>query len=156
MLTPQQVAAHKAFYVAALASKHIFPEAAAAEACLESTWATSKLYVQGLNIFGEKQDARHPRYDTLSMLTKEYMNNIWKTVNAQWVKYPTVADSFDDRMQTLFRLAPLKGYEHYKAALAATTPEQYLTEVSAKWSTDPERGAKCISIMHLHRADLNG
>lgn len=156
MATTQQIEALKSFYEAAKQSGHIFPAAAAAEACVETTWGTSKLYLQAINPFGEKQDSRHPRYGTLSMLTKEFLHNTWVTVNADWIKYPTLSASFQDRMQTLIRLAPLPGYEHYKAALVATTPEQYLTEVSAKWSTGPERGSECISILHVHQQDLNG
>jgi len=46
----------------------------------------------------------------------------------------------------LQRLAPQAGFEHYARALAATDAATYIREVSAKWSTDPNRGAKVLAI----------
>jgi hypothetical protein len=45
-------------------------------------------------------------------------------------------------------------YPHYKAALDAPTPEQYVEAVSRTWSTDPGRAA-VISIYHHYIDDLS-
>jgi flagellum-specific peptidoglycan hydrolase FlgJ len=96
----------------------------------------------------------HPIYGTIALPTKEYINHEWVTENAEWIVFPDFAASFVARMATLRRLAP--SYPHYAAALAATTPEQYVTEVSLSWSTDPARAAACISILHVHQDIICG
>jgi flagellum-specific peptidoglycan hydrolase FlgJ len=153
MLSAAQTQALAGFYKAAKESNHIFPAAAACEGCVETAWGTSKLYLQALNVFGLKQ-GQTPRFSTVSFPTKEYLNRVWVVVQANFIKYPTLADAFRDRMQTLQRLAP--SYPHYASALAATTPEQYLTEVSKTWSTDPLRAQSCIQILRNHQDVLNG
>jgi flagellum-specific peptidoglycan hydrolase FlgJ len=153
MLSALQTQALAGFYKAAKESNHIFPAAAACEGCVETAWGTSKLYMQALNVFGEKQ-GKTPRFSTVQFPTKEFLNRTWVTVQADFIKYPTLADSFRDRMTTLTRLAP--SYPHYAAALSATTPEQFLTEVSKTWSTDPLRAQTCIQILHGHQDILNG
>jgi flagellum-specific peptidoglycan hydrolase FlgJ len=67
-------------------------------------------------------------------------------VSAEWVKYPAWSDCFADRMATLRRLAPEKGFEHYAAALAAHDGLTFIREVSKSWSTDPKRAQKVLDI----------
>jgi flagellum-specific peptidoglycan hydrolase FlgJ len=122
---------------------HIYPDMAACEAALESGYGTSALAIQGLNLFGEKQH-QIPIYETISIPTREYVNGVYVQIPAEWVKYPTVADCFFDRMATLERLAPV--FPDYAAALSATDPFSYVKEVSLTWSTDPLRASKCIAI----------
>lgn len=127
----------------AIQSGHIFPDMAACEAALESGYGTSGLSISDNNLFGMKQHA-HPVFGTHILPTKEFLHGGWVVVNAAWVKYPDFASCFKDRMDTLRRLAPT--YPHYAAALAATDPITYVTEVSKTWSTGPARGAECIKI----------
>jgi flagellum-specific peptidoglycan hydrolase FlgJ len=133
----------KATEVEATRGSHIFPLMAACEAALESSYGRSELARDALNLFGTKQH-QHPEYGTLSLPTKEFLDGQWQVVDANWVKYPTLADCFLDRMHTLGRLAPK--YAHYAAALAATDAETYVLEVSKSWASDPERAAKVIQI----------
>lgn len=139
---------------------HIFPEAAACEAALESGYGKSGLATEDNNLFGMKQH-KHPLYGTHNLPTREFENGEWITVVASWVHYPSLADCFSDRMATLRRLAPAKGFEHYAAALAAKDAPTYVREVSAKWSTDPHRAEKVLEIyrlaqQELHIPDLDG
>jgi flagellum-specific peptidoglycan hydrolase FlgJ len=134
-------------YAAAVAAQHVFPEMAACEAALESGWGLSELATKANNLFGQKQ-AVHPQFGTLILPTKEFLGGKWITEDADWVSFPTVADCFTARMATLERLAPQ--YPHYAAALAAKTPEEYVTQVSMSWSTDPQRAAKCIETYRAH------
>lgn len=129
--------------IAATASEHIFPKMAACEAALESGYGVSSLAILDNNLFGMKQHV-HPIYGTHNLPTKEFLCGKWTTVTAHWIKYPTVADCFNDRMDTLRRLAP--HYPHYATALAATDPITYVTEVSKTWSTGPKRGADVVAI----------
>jgi flagellum-specific peptidoglycan hydrolase FlgJ len=122
---------------------HPFPEMAACEAALESSYGNSELARAGNNLFGTKQHA-HPIYGTMSLPTKEFLDGQWLACTSQWVEYPDVASCFADRLATLERLA--NAYPHYKAALEAEDAETFVTQVSLTWSTDPERAAKVISI----------
>jgi flagellum-specific peptidoglycan hydrolase FlgJ len=145
---------------AAMQAQHIWPEMAACEAALESGYGSSALAREANNLFGMKQH-QHPVQGTLSLPTKEFLDGEWTIVNAEWVKYDTVADCFEDRMDTLERLQGV--YPHYAAALAAKDVFQYITEVSATWSTDPQRASKVTAIYNefvantkeSHPADLS-
>ena len=137
-------------YNAAVEAKHIFPEFAACEAALESAWGHSQLTLQANNLFGQKQS--HPPLDgtdTLAMPTREYLHGSWVTVLANWVEFPNWVGSFSARMQLLQRLGP--NYPHYAAALLSSNGEQFVTQVSLSWSTDPQRAGKVLSIYDAHK-----
>src|SRR6266571_1821433 len=140
MASPQQLAALAKVYASAKESGCIWPQAQACEVMVETRWGTSKLFLEDNNGFGMKQHC-HPVFVTVTLPTEEFLGNRWVTVNAPFVKYPTMADCFADRMNTLKTLAP--SYPHYAAALAATNPEDFLTQVSRTWSTGPTRGEQC-------------
>jgi flagellum-specific peptidoglycan hydrolase FlgJ len=129
---------------------HIFPVMAACEAALESGYGTSGLAIRGNNLFGTKQHS-HPIFGTLSIPTREFLHEQWVVVNAEWVSYPDQAACFTDRMATLRRLAP--SYPHYAAALAVTTPQAYIVQVSMTWATDPGRAGKVLSIYGKYNTD---
>lgn len=151
MATQQQLTALAEVYAAAVRAQVPFPDAQACEVMVETTWLTSQLGVRYNNLFGMKQHAA-PVYATVTLPTQEYIGGRWVTIEAEFVSYPSMAACFEDRTVTLVRLAPT--YPHYAAALAATTPEDFLTQVSLSWSTGPTRGEECIEILHAHAASL--
>ncbi len=153
MASQEQLAFLKSMYQNAKNAWHIFPEAAACEAVVETGWGKSKLYTLANNVFGRKQSLE-PIFETVSLPTEEVLHGERVTLNAEFVKYPSVADSFADRMATLNRLKNI--YAEYYAALNATTPEDFIIYVSKRWSTDPNRAQTCISILHAHRDVLTG
>lgn len=122
-----------------------FPQMWACEAALESCWGHSELARDGNNLFGMKIH-RHsnPEYGVMNLPTREFLGSEWKTVSAEWVKYPDWRACFADRLVTLERLSNV--YPHYRAALDAEDPRTYITEVSKTWSTDPERAQKILEI----------
>ncbi len=130
-------------------ASHPFPKMAAAEAALESSWGNSVLAREENNLFGMKQHA-HPVYGTMTLPTREFEKGQWITVSANWVNYPDWASCFADRLATLQRLA--NAFPHYAAALAAPDAATYIAEVSKTWSTDPNRGAKVLSIYQEYTA----
>lgn len=130
---------------AATNAEHVWPEYAACEAALESGFGRSGLATRDNNLFGMKQH-KHPIYGTEVLPTREFENGEWETVDASWVKYPDLVTCFQDRMNTLRKLSQYPSYTHYANALAATDGQQYVSEVSAKWSTDPNRGQKVLDI----------
>jgi flagellum-specific peptidoglycan hydrolase FlgJ len=147
MLSVTQSAGLTATFQAAKASGHIWPAYAACEGALESAWFSSGLYKEDNNVFGTKQH-QHPIFGTHNIPTKEFLHNEWVTVEAAWVHYPTLSDALADRMQTLRNLA--RNYPHYAAALVATTGEDFVTQVSRTWSTDPDRAKKVLEIFDAH------
>lgn len=136
----------KAAWSAAITAKHPFPEYAACEAALESAWGKSKLANEANNLFGRKQSHDHPVYETLDLPTKEFLHGQWITTTAHWVKYPSWAADFDDRVALLRRLPSL-----YGPALDATNGRDFVNLVSAHWSTDPERANKVLAIFDNHK-----
>lgn len=140
---------------AARAAGHLFPEYAACEAALESGWGMSHLAAEANNLFGQKQ--AHPPLagtDTVSLPTREYLHGAWVSVQANWVKFADWAACFRERMTLLQSLSA--AYPNYKAALGAATGEQFVTEVSKTWSTDPGRAGKVLAVYDCHRKTLEG
>lgn len=147
MLTTEQKQALIDTYHAAKESGHLFPDYAACEVMDETAWGTSESYLKGNNCFGEKQ-THPPIYETVTLPTKEFLHGEWRPTIAAFISYPTKADSFRHRMATLQRLAP--EYPHYKAALVATTGEEFIREVCQTWSTDPNKATTVLAIHAAH------
>lgn len=145
-MTPDQINFISAATIAARDAGHVFPVMAACEAALESAYGCSKLAKEGHNLFGTKQHATTPVYNTLLLPTQEWDRGSGRMVDtvARWVMYPDSITCMRDRMATLRRLAPQ--YLHYRLALDSSGDEDYVKEVSQTWSTDPKRADKCISI----------
>jgi flagellum-specific peptidoglycan hydrolase FlgJ len=145
----------------AIKANHPFAQMTACEAALESNWGNSELARDANNLFGMKQHA-HPVFGTMNLPTREFVGESreriavehgdtfdgkydgWIQVTAHWVQYPDWRACFCDRLATLERLS--NALPHYAAALRAPDATTYLTEVSKTWSTDPNRGAKVLSI----------
>jgi flagellum-specific peptidoglycan hydrolase FlgJ len=134
----------------AVKANHPFPQMAACEAALESSWGNSQLAREGNNLFGMKQHV-HPLYGTMTLPTHEFLRGEWTVVSANWVKYPDWRGCFADRLATLERLSNV--YPHYKAALDAKDERTYITEVSASWSTDALRALKVLGIYQEYVAN---
>jgi flagellum-specific peptidoglycan hydrolase FlgJ len=147
MATPEQIKFLQDEAAKARLANHVWPEYAACEAALETAWGASQLYLRANNIFGEKQHAA-PVFLTTLFPTREVQAGKWVTVDAAFIWFPTTIEAFVSRMKTLRRLAA--EYPEYLAALAATTGEDFVTEVSKRWSTDPQRGVKVLEIHAAH------
>ena len=103
-LTKEELSFIHVIAIGAAESEHCWPQMAAAEAALESTFGTSLLAYNYLNLFGMKQHV-HPVYGTVNLPTREFEHGDWEVVESSWVKYPNYTDCFDDRMNTLRQLA---------------------------------------------------
>ena len=140
-----------AAYAGATASGHVWPEYAACEAALETGWGSSKLCRLANNLFGQKQGPQTAGLPTVSIPTREVIGGKSVVVDAVWPVFASWADSFRARMELLRALAP--EYRDYAAALAAATGEDFVTDVSRRWSTDPTRGAQ---VLQIHRRHFSG
>lgn len=131
-------------YQEAKNSTHPFPEYAVCEVVLETAWGKSELFIKGNSCFGLKQSKANPRFATLTYPTKEFLDGKWVIETADFVSYPTIKDSFNDRTNTLIRLSST--FKEYKDALNARDGEEFIKSVSARWSTDPLRAEKVLDI----------
>lgn len=135
-----------AAYTEAKFAGHCWPEYAACEAAEESAFGESQLAIQAKNLFGLKQGRFTRDLPTIEMPTHEWEHGEMVSTVALWPKFESWKQAFEVRMQVLHGLAP--EFPHYRAALAASTGEAYITQVSQTWSTDPRRGANVLSIYH--------
>jgi flagellum-specific peptidoglycan hydrolase FlgJ len=157
--TPQDTFLRQAS-AAARAAGHIFPDYAAAEAALESTWGQSRLAREANNLFGQKHSVEESQstgiigvvIGVLDLPTQEFLHGRWVTVTAHWARFADQAACFRARMELLRRLQ--HAYPAYERALAATSGEVFIEEVSRVWSTDPQRGQKVLSIHRQHSASF--
>ncbi|WP_224371572.1 glucosaminidase domain-containing protein [Hyalangium versicolor] len=123
-----------------------------AQAMLESGSGKSGLATKGNNFFGIKGEgpAGH-----VTMPTKEFLNGKWVTVDANFRKYNTPAESFTDHGKFL------RDNKRYANAFKYTNnAEQFAKEIhKAGYATDPEYSNKLISIISkygLERFDKIG
>lgn len=143
---------------AARAAGHIWPEYAACEAALESGWGKSRLCQLGNNLFGQKTGFSSTEWPTIDLPTKENVdldhdgvvepNEVVSVKKCGWAKFPDWETCFRERMELLKRSSL------YKKALAATTGEKFIEEVSKVWATDPNRGAKVLATLRAHKKAL--
>ena len=129
----------------------VFASFAIAEAALESAWGSSRLATQAHNLFGVKADKAW-QGDTLSLPTREFLNNQWCFVNALWRKYPSWLGSFKDHADFLHH------NPRYRNAFLAGNVEDFTVSIAkAGYATDPTYAKKIISIInqyHLKALDL--
>lgn len=148
MATLEQLQFLQRMFSSAKLANHVWPEYAACEAALETSWGNSQLYLRGCNVFGEKQHEQ-PVWLTMMLPTREVLAGRTVIVQADFIWFPTPMEAFVSRMKTLNRLAAR--YPAYAAALAATSGEEFVTQVSKDWLTDPERAAKVLEIHNAHK-----
>ena len=145
-MTPESFIA--AIAPAAVASAKLTGFAASfviAQGALESGWDSSGLALSAKNLFGVKAD---PSWlgDTVSIPTKEYLNDAWIVIPAKWRKYPTWQACLDDHAQ-FFRINP-----RYAAALKVRgDPLAFAAAiVKAGYCTDPDYLSKITDVIHVH------
>lgn len=153
-------------YEAAVAAGHLFPKHAACEAALESSWGRSVLAVKYHNLLGQKQGRKFPlAYRTVNLWTQEeYGPGQVATERATWLIFPDWPTCLRERMMLLRHLPSI-----YGAALAATSGEEFVREVSGcwegieakrhyvgRWATDSQRADKVLAIYAKHADFLKG
>jgi flagellum-specific peptidoglycan hydrolase FlgJ len=114
------------------------------QAALESSWGTSGLATNGMNLFGIKADSSW-HGPTILMPTAEYVNGQRIMVNAPFRKYADWLGSIRDHA------AFLVNNKRYAPAFKASTGEQFAQAIAAAgYATDPKYADLLISIMRQH------
>lgn len=111
-----------------------------AQAILESNWGTSRLAVQGNNLFGLKGTGPA---GSLILPTTEYRSGKAVVVNAAFRKYRSWAESITDHARLLS--AP-----RYAGAIGKTGPEAARAVAAAGYATDPQYANKLIQLMNTY------
>ena len=115
-----------------------------AEAALESGWGESGLAKTANNYFGVKADPSWTG-DTVSIPTKEYLNEQWVTVEAQWRKYPDLLSCLSDHAQFLL------DNPRYQPAFATNNVNDFTNAIAAAgYATDPQYAQKIMEIINFH------
>ena len=126
-------------------TKHqILPSVVMAQAILESGWGTSDKAIKANNLFGIKaaSDWKGP---TVTLPTKEYVNNKWITVDAKWRKYNNWGHSIVNHAEFL------KESPRYKAIIRNTDYKFVCQELQkAGYATDPAYASKLISVIEAN------
>ncbi len=123
------------------------PRILVAQAALETGWGQSIAKdadgSTSNNLFNIKSGS-NTSFDSVKIKTTEYIADTPIKVSANFRKYPTVEESFNDYISLI------KGSDRYQNALAhAGNPERYVNELSkAGYATDPQYGTKILSIYH--------
>jgi flagellar protein FlgJ len=123
------------------------PKILVAQAALETGWgqfvARNAEGESSNNVFNIKKGS-NAHHDSVTVKTTEYIANTPIRMQAEFRKYPTVENSFEDY------IALLQGNNRYKDALANTeNPERFMQALhKAGYATDPQYSSKILSIYH--------
>lgn len=117
---------------------NLLPSVSIAQAILESGWGKSKLAIEGKNLFGIK-GAYEGKWITLN--TREYINNKWITVQANFRKYPSFYESIldHDNLISNTRYKKVKVSDDYK--------EQCIQLQNCGYATDPNYANLLIQLI---------
>ena len=133
-IAPGAIAAQRAYGVPAAVT--------IAQAIEESDWGLSELATKDHNLFGIKGIGPA---GTDAQPTQEYQNGQWVTGIATFRVYHNLAESIDDHG----KLLATSGY--YQHAMAVRqVPNAFANALTGVYATDPDYGAKLISLMRRY------
>ncbi len=128
------------------------PRVLVAQSALETGWGKQVIRDQqgrsSYNLFGIKADARWEG-EAVTVSTLEYRDNIARPEKAQFRRYDSLADSFNDYVDFLRRNPR---YEH--ALANSSDSKAFLAELqSAGYATDPAYADKVMAVLSGLQAD---
>lgn len=117
-----------------------------AQAILESNWGKSTLALQANNLFGIKGDYNG---ESFSVETKEFINKVFKIVDATFRKYPSWSESITDH-SALFTSTEWRK-NNYAAVVGETDYKKAAQALSdAGYATDPDYPVKLIKLIEAY------
>lgn len=118
-----------------------------AQAALESGWGESGLAKRAKNLFGIKAD-RSWRGERITLSTREFLNQQWIVIPADWRAYPDWQACLVDHGQFLRR------NKRYAVCFACTTGKSFAQAVAtAGYATDPRYADKLISMIDKYQLE---
>lgn len=117
-----------------------------AQAILESNWGKSTLALQANNLFGIKGDYNGASF---SIETKEFIDKVFKIVDATFRKYPSWSESITDH--SAFFTSTEWRKNNYAAVVGETDYKKAAQALSdAGYATDPDYPAKLIKLIETY------
>ena len=121
-----------------------------AQAILESDWGESELSAVYNNLYGMKGD--NPE-NTVRLMTSEYYNGEWVTIQANFRVYGSWAESVQDHA-LLFVNGTTWDPDQYAPVLQAATYQEAAQALQdCGYATDPDYAEKLIAVIEQHALD---
>ena len=118
-----------------------------AQAILESDWGESELSAVYNNLYGMKGD--NPE-NTVRLMTSEYYNGEWVTIQANFRVYGSWAESVQDHA-LLFVNGTTWDPDQYAPVLQAATYQEAAQAIQDRgYATDPDYAEKLIAVIEQH------
>ena len=118
-----------------------------AQAILESDWGESELSAVYNNLYGMKGD--NPE-NTVRLMTSEYYNGEWVTIQANFRVYGSWAESVQDHA-LLFVNGTTWDPDQYAPVLQAATYQEAAQALQdCGYATDPDYAEKLIAVIEQH------
>ena len=118
-----------------------------AQAILESDWGESELSAVYNNLYGMKGD--NPE-NTVRLMTSEYYNGEWVTIQANFRVYGSWAESVQDHA-LLFVNGTTWDPDQYAPVLQAATYQEATQALQdCGYATDPDYAEKLIAVIEQH------
>lgn len=137
-------------------SNDLYASVMIAQAILESGWGGSTLSkAPNYNLFGIKGNYNG---QSVTMATLEYENGKWITINAQFRKYPSFKESFEDNARVLKTTSFQNGVYFYSGAFKSNTSsyKDATLWLKGRYATDPNYNVslnKLIETYNLTKYD---
>lgn len=115
-------------FTAATIAKHPWPDAAAAEACAESAWGTSKSVSEGNNLLGIHAPSWWQGGTFVETTQEQSGDHMYTDPDAKWSSFASWTECFRCQVEILNR------NKIYLEALVAKDATTYIQQVSAQWA----------------------
>ena len=128
----------------------VYPSITIAQSILESGWGKSGLTKKGNNLFGIKSSSSW-KGESINMRTAEYTSSNKKYyINANFRKYPTLADSILDHGKFLNENSR---YANHGVFIAENSSKQAFALQRAGYATSPTYAIQLISLIQRYNLD---
>lgn len=118
------------------------------QAILESNWGQSTLAEKYNNLFGIKAYGDQRK---VNLETKEYINEVWVTIQGDFKVYDTWEESMDDHTRLFIDGVTWNPQLYEKVLLATDYIEAANALQEAGYATDPTYAAKVIGVIESHK-----
>ncbi|MHC5227447.1 glycoside hydrolase family 73 protein [Enterococcus sp. LJL99] len=128
----------------------VLPSIIIGQAILESNWGQSTLASQYNNLFGIKAYGDQKK---INLETKEYINEVWVTIQGDFKIYDTWEESMDDHTRLFVNGVTWNPRLYESVLLAAEYSEAAQALQDAGYATDPTYAEKVINVIETYNLD---
>ncbi|MFC0234316.1 LysM peptidoglycan-binding domain-containing protein [Vagococcus entomophilus] len=151
LLSPSSFLAQAAEHARSVADANdLYASVMIAQSILESGWGQSALgSAPNYNLFGIKGSYQG---NSVTMSTSEFLNGQWTTVNAQFRKYPSYRESFQDNANVIRNTSFQSGVYYYSGAWKSNTKSyrDATAWLTGRYATDPGYAGKLNSLIEAY------